>query len=168
MLVSASQAYSEVMGLDPHTVQLLAEGKFPTGWKNPRVAAYMLAAGQFISAAKGAETGPTSRTAPSTPAAIEIANRTEGKVPDRLAVEHRGVIALPLVQVGREQWTEMAALELLRGQEEAIEGEPLGEYGSGTDGLSEARSAEHLTSHSLSECSVCGSPECGTHPRVMV
>lgn len=159
--ISASQAYKVISLLPLEQIKDIQKGIFPKDW-GPRkpIAMYCMAAGQFLSAAEGATTGPTSRTAPSTPAAMEIANRTEGKVPDRVSVEHRGVIALPLVQLDSDAW----ALECQRDMEQqAQELEALEVTGVPVEG---ALAPETPLPSLPVACEHCGQEGCITHPRV--
>lgn len=91
--VRPSQAYAKVSTLPLADVRGLLRGKAPKGWATPVSSVYVLAAGQFLAAIGGkSEDGVHKANASS---AIEIGDRTEGKVAQTHVVElHEAAKAL--------------------------------------------------------------------------
>lgn len=97
--IPLSKAYRfAALYLTPEQIKQAALWKRPPGWPSfvPWCASMVKACQMWLN--------------PNIGAAMEIADRTEGKVKQTLEVENRGVIALPLIQVSSaEEWKSMFA-----------------------------------------------------------
>lgn len=97
--IPLSKAYRfAALYLTPEQIKQAALWKRPPGWPAfvPWCASMVKACQMWLN--------------PNIGAAMEIADRTEGKVKQTLEVENRGVIALPLIQVtNAAEWTSMFA-----------------------------------------------------------
>ena len=97
--IPLSKAYRfAALYLTPEQIKQAALWKRPPGWPSfvPWCASMVKACQMWLN--------------PNIGAAMEIADRTEGKVKQTLEVENRGVIALPLIQVtSAAEWTSLFA-----------------------------------------------------------
>lgn len=83
--IRTSQAYARVSILPLEDVRGLLRGKAPKGWETPLKSVYVLAAGQFLAAIGGESVEGVHKANASS--AIEIGDRTEGKIAQRHILE---------------------------------------------------------------------------------
>lgn len=97
--VPLSQAYATLATLHEDTIRdIAASGKLPSDWQRERCFTYVVAARAWDEL----------RSKPVPGLLSELADRTEGKVPQRVQAELdiRGVIVVPASQLSSDSWSQ--------------------------------------------------------------
>ena len=95
--VKLSDAYSQIAQLPPATIKMIVQtGEFPRNWNKPQCFTYIVAARAWYEL----------RDRPIPGLLAELADRTEGRVPQKINAEvsGAGILVLPVAQMGSLAW----------------------------------------------------------------